>query len=214
MAYPLEFQFSAVSVEGTEVLICILFERNDFNPLPILYNYGLGNNAIKQMTSADINLTTATLALNTQLSIDDFLDTSLQNKNPFYIYEGSNPNADCNLAINMVYAEPLWVGIEQLMVFDMAMQADYAAKDDFKSIIYQNMFNESTPIIHNSTETTGKLQDTPVPGPLTHLPFLFMPEPGRPYGSINKTFFAVWRDRPKGKDAGIFIEPEKPPTVK
>jgi carbonic anhydrase len=208
--YPMEFQYSAVSIEGTEVMISILFERNDFNPLPILYNYGLGNKAIKQLTDADTNITTATLNLNTQLSLDDFIDTSRQTSIPFYIYEGSNQNSDCGLAINMVYAEPLWMGLEQLSIFDLTLGPDYPAKDDYRSIIYQNMYNISTPMLHNATETPGKMQDTPVPGPLTHLPFLFMPEPGRPFGSINETFFAVWRDRPKD---GIFIDPEIPPSV-
>lgn len=178
--------------------------------MPILYNYGLGNEAILGMANFEQNATTSKLNLNTQLSIDDFIDTSKQTKLPFYIYEGSNQNSECGLAINLVYAEPLWVANDQLSIFNTSSKADFEAKDDYKAIIYQNMYNLSYPMLHNATKTPNQMQETPVPGPLTHLPFLFMPEPGKEIGNLNATFFAVWRDKPKD---GVFIEPEVAPSV-
>ena len=211
MSYPLEFQYSAVSAEGTEVLICILFERNDFNPMPILYNYGLGNPAIKDLTTEAVNATTATMPLSTQLSIDDFIDTSKHDSLPFYIYEGSDQNSrDCGLAINFVYAEPLWIGNEQLSIFKMDFAPDFPANSSYQTMIYQNMYNESYPNLHNATESPGFLQETPFPGPLTHLPFMFMPEENRTLGNLNASFFAIWRPKPAD---GVFIEPEILPKV-
>jgi hypothetical protein len=188
-----------------------LFERNDFNPRPILYNYGLGNPAIKELTTFAKNTDNSKLYLRTKLAIDDFLDVNAQDNLPFYFYEGSNPNAACGLAINMVYAEPLWVGNEQLSVFSMASKPQYQAREQYKTLIYQNMYSRAKhPMLHNATGAKHPMQETPFPGPLTHLPFLFMPEEGKILGNLNETFFAVWRDRPKD---GIFIDPEVPPAV-
>ena len=193
------------------MLISILFERNDFNPLPILYNYGLGNPALKELPTFDQDPTLSKLAVNSQLSLEDFIDVSKQDKNGFFIYEGSNPNSVCGLAINMVLAEPLWVGSEQLSVLNMSYAADYQALDSYKTVIYQNMYNSSLPMLHNATRTLTKMQQNPIPGPLTHLPFLFMPETGKMFGNLNDTFYPSWREKPKG---GVFIEPEVPPFRK
>jgi hypothetical protein len=211
IAYPLEFQYSAVSKEGTEVMICILFERNDYDPLQTLYNYGLGNDAIKKLTKNRDSAAGSILNLRTVMSMNDFIDTSQQDKLPFYIYEGNNPNTDCGQAINMVYAEPLWVGSEHLSIFSMEAKADYPAKETYQTTIYQNMFNQTQyPMLHNATMAKSPMQVTPVPGPLTHLAFMFMPEDGKSFGNLNDTFYAVWRDKPTD---GVFIDPEVEPKV-
>lgn len=200
-----------MSKEGTEVLICILFERNDYEPLQTLYNYGLGNDAIKKLMKNKDNAAGSLLSLRTYMSMNDFIDTSKQDKLPFYIYSGNNPNTDCGQAINMVYAEPLWVGSEHLAVFSMAAQAEYKARETYETIIYQNMYNQSKfPMLHNATMVKSPMQESPFPGPLTHLPFMFMPEDGTTMGNLNLTFFGVWRDKPKD---GIFVEPEVAPEV-
>lgn len=178
----------------------------------MLYNYGLGNPAIKELTTFAENTDNSKLYLRTKLAIDDFIDTSLNDKLPFYFYEGSNPNAACGLAINMVYAEPLWVGNEQLSVFSMAEKPEYEAREDYKTMIYQNQFGKDRfPMLHNATGAKHPMQETPFPGPLTHLPFLFMPEEGKILGNLNETFFAVWRTKPTD---GLFVDPEAPPTVR
>lgn len=209
VSYPLEFQYSAVSPEGTEVLLCFLFERNDFQPLPVLYNYGLGNEGVKELTTFDKDTENSRLYLRTKLAIDDLVDVGQQAKLPFYFYEGSNPNAACGLAINMVYAEPLWVGNEQLSIFSMAAAPDFEAREDYKTLVYQNQFDQTRfPMLHNATGAKSPMQESPFAGPLTHLPFLFMPEAGRILGNLNETFFAVWRPKPTN---GVFVEPESPP---
>ena len=50
--------------------------------------------------------------------------------------------------------------------------------------------------------------DGPVPGPMSHLPFLWKPQEDKPLGFLAKDFLPVW----KGKSGGVrLIEPEFEP---
>lgn len=63
-------------------------------------------------------------------------------------------------------------------------------------------------MLHNVTSSHRDIPDGPVPGPMSHLPFLWTPEEGKPLGFLNNKFLPVW----KGKPGGIrIIEPEFKP---
>lgn len=206
----MEVQYSAVSRKGTEILISVLFERNDFSPNPVLFNYGLGNKAVKDLPTFAKDPKVAKLGITTTLAISDFIPVA-EKTIPFYIYEGSNQNSGCGLAINFVLIEPQWVGEEHLKIFSLDYKPDYAAKSQYKTIIYQNIISESYPNLYNATLQKGEFKESPVPGHLTHLPFLYMPETfGSSLGHLSTSFLPVWRQLPK--DA-IVIKPEFPPRV-
>jgi hypothetical protein len=206
----MEVQYSAVSRKGTEVLISVVFERNDHAANPALFNYGLGNQAVRDLPTFARDPKVSKLGLTTTLSIQDFVPVTEQTI-PFYIYEGSNQNSGCGLAINFVLIEPQWVGEEHLKIFSLDYKPEYVAKSSYKTIIYQNIISEKMPNLYNATLQKGEFKESPVPGHLTHLPFLYTPETfGSTLGHLSASFLPVWRSLPK---EAIVIKPEQPPSV-
>lgn len=104
-------------------------------PLEALSNYGFGNRFVKEMPTLKQDPEKCRFNIHGSLSMDDFL----KNRKKFYLYEGSNINGDCNTALNLVMAEPLWISAEQLSVFDEGIAPVYETKRQSMAIVYHNI---------------------------------------------------------------------------
>ena len=204
MRYALELQISSVSLDGAEFITDVLFERNDYMPIVSLDNYGFNSDFVKGMPTLKKDPKKARFTLHGALTMNDFL----KDKKNFYLYEGSNINNDCKTALHLMLADPLWVSGEQLSIFKEKQEPEYRTKRYSNAVIYQNFIKDTFYKLHNVTNTRRSLPNGPVPGPYSHLPFMFQPQEGKPLGFLNKDFIPIWGGIPGGIK---IIEPEFPP---
>lgn len=167
-------------------------------------NYGFDNKFVKQMPVLKDDPVKCRYNLHGSLSMEDFL----KDRKKFYLYEGSNVNGDCKTALHLIVAEPLWINSEQLSIFEEDQEPVYKTKRYSNAVVYQNFVKSTDYALHNVTSSRRDLPNGPVPGPYSHLPFLYQPQEGKPLGFLNKEFLPIWGGVPGGVH---IIEPEFPP---
>lgn len=185
-------------------MIDVLFERNDYMPLQALSNYGFDNEFVKKMPTLKEDAEKCRFGLHGALTMDDFI----KDHTKFFLYEGSNINGDCKTSLHLVSSEPLWVSEEQLSIFEEKQEPVYKTKRYSNAVIYQNFVPNTDYKLHNVTSSRRDLPNGPVPGPYSHIPFLFQAKEGKPLGFLDKNFLPIWKGIPGGLD---LIDPEYPP---